>query len=191
MEAHEAVRLFVNKELVTEKPRRPGNPGYPRLVAVRVLVYSVLRGSENDTRLIAHLEKHSHIARALGLKRIPHRTTVGRWWSRYVEALLDAFEEFSGLVRVLTPTEVLVVDSTALEDDQDPEAVWGFCSKGWFKGFKVHVSVDQHGLPLKAMVTTGNRYDGSFLDCPSSSKASRQDMWARMQRMTQRRTRGP
>jgi len=43
MEAHEAVRLFVNKELVPEAPKRPGFPGYPRLQAVRALVYSILK----------------------------------------------------------------------------------------------------------------------------------------------------
>jgi len=163
MEPHEVVRLFVNRELVPEEPRRPGNPGYSRLQAVRVLVYYVLKGLENDTRLVAHLEKRPYIVRVLGLRRIPHRTTIGRWWRRHVEALLDAFEGLSGLIRVLAPTEVLVVDSTSLEDERDPEARWGFCSKGFFKGFKVHASVDQRGLPLKALVTPGNSYDGPFL----------------------------
>jgi hypothetical protein len=86
MEPHEAVRLFVNRELVPEEPGRRGNPGYPRLQAMRVLVYSILKGLENDTRLIAHLEKNLHVAWALGLERVPHRMTVGRWWRRHMEA---------------------------------------------------------------------------------------------------------
>lgn len=163
MEPHEAVRLFVNRELVAEEAGRRGNPGYPRLVAVRVLVYMVLKGLENDTRLIAHLEKNLHVARTLGLKRIPHRTTIGRWWRRHVEALLDAFEGLSCLITVIEPTEVLIVDSTPLEDYRDPEGRWGFSSRGFFKGFKVHATVNQRGLPLRVHVTTGNRHDGPFL----------------------------
>ena len=163
MEAYEAARLFINKELVAEGPRRRGNPGYPRLVAVRTLVFYVLKGLENDTRLVAHLEKHPHIVGALGLNRIPHRTTIGRWWRGLQDPLLDAFEALSALIRVLAPIEVLVVDSTPLEDEGDSEARWGFYSKGFFRGFKVHVSVDQRGLPLHVEVTPGNRYDGPFL----------------------------
>jgi hypothetical protein len=49
MEACEVVRLFVNKAIVSVEPKRPGNPGYGRLRAVRVLVYARLKGLENDT----------------------------------------------------------------------------------------------------------------------------------------------
>ena len=163
MEAHEAVRLFVNKELVALGPKRRGNPGYPRLQAVRVLVYSVLKGLENDTRLVKHLDKRLHIARSLGLNCIPHRTTIGRWWRRYREVLLDVFEGLSELFRQLSPCRILIVDSTPLEDEGDEEARWGFASRGFFRGFKVHASVDQRGLPIKALVTLGNSYDGPFL----------------------------
>jgi len=56
-----------------------------------------------------------------------------------------------------------VVDSTPLEDKCDPEARWGYTSRGPFKGFKLHVAVNQEGLPVKALVTPGNRYDSPFL----------------------------
>ena len=51
MDACEVVRLFVNKVVVPAEPRRRGNPGYGRLKALRVLVYSRLKGLENDTRM--------------------------------------------------------------------------------------------------------------------------------------------
>ena len=57
----------------------------------------------------------------------------------------------------------MVVDSTPLEDPRDPDAKIGFYSRGPFKGFKVHVSVDQLGLPRKARITPGNRHDSPFL----------------------------
>ena len=58
MEACEVVRLFVNKAIVPAEPRRPGNPGYGRLKALRVLVFARLKGFENDTRVVEHLKKH-------------------------------------------------------------------------------------------------------------------------------------
>jgi hypothetical protein len=66
MEACEVVRLLVNKAIVPAEPKRPGNPGYGRLKALRVLVYARLKGLDNDTRIVKHLEKHPWIAKTLG-----------------------------------------------------------------------------------------------------------------------------
>ena len=43
------------------------------------------------------------------------------------------------------------------------EARWGYTSEGPFRGFKLHAVVNQLGLPLKAVVTPGNRYDSPLL----------------------------
>jgi hypothetical protein len=43
------------------------------------------------------------------------------------------------------------------------EAVWGHTGRGKFRGFKLHAAVNQLGLPLRALVTPGNKYDGPFL----------------------------
>ena len=48
MEAFELVRVFVNKTMVYEKSKRRGNPGYPRLQAVRLLVYARLKRIGTD-----------------------------------------------------------------------------------------------------------------------------------------------
>jgi transposase len=39
----------------------------------------------------------------------------------------------------------------------------GHTSRGKFRGFKLHAAVNQPGLPLRAVVTPGNRYDSPFL----------------------------
>jgi transposase len=163
MEACEVVRLFVNKAIVSAEPKRRGNPGYGRLRALRVLVYARLKGLENDTRVVEHLKKHSDAARTLGLCRVPDRTTVGRWWRRYFSFLEETFAKTSGMLQLVTPTTLLIVDSTPLEDLYDMEARWGHTSRGKFRGFKLHAAVNQLGLPLKAVVTPGNRYDSPFL----------------------------
>ncbi len=163
MEAFEVVRVFVNKTVVSNVSMRRGNPGYPRLQTVRLLVYAKLKGVGTDKGLVRHLERDRLALGALGFKRVPHRTTVGRWWRRYAEILKKVFEILADLLQRPLPCKLLVVDSTPLEDRRDPEAGWGYTSRGPFKGFKLHVAVNQEGLPLKALMTPGNRYDSPFL----------------------------
>src|SRR5665647_335827 len=163
MEACEVVRLFVNKAIVSAEPKRRGNPGYGRLKALRVLVFARLKGLENDTRIVEHLKKQMQTARTLGLGKVPDRTTVGRWWKRYLSSLEEVFAKISGMLQLVTPTTLLIVDSTPLVDLYDMEAGWGHTSRGKFRGFKLHAAVNQEGLPLRAVVTSGNRYDSPFL----------------------------
>jgi len=130
---------------------------------VRVLVYAQLKDILGNEPLEMHLKQNPGVARAFGIEDgIPDRTTIGRWRERLGSVAREAFEKLSGIVAMLVPTELLVVDSTQLEDWGDPEAGRGFF-RGPFKGFKVHVSVDQLGLPRKAIVTPGNRHDSPFL----------------------------
>jgi len=163
MEACEVVRLFVNKAIISAEPKRRGNPGYGRLRALRILVYARLKGLENDTRIVEHLKKHSGVAGTLGLCKVPDRTTVGRWWRRYLDLLQETFVKISGMLQLVSPTTFLIVDSTPLVDLYDMEAGWGHTSCGKFRGFKLHAAVNQFGLPLRAVVTPGNRYDSPFL----------------------------
>jgi len=159
------VRLsgFGNKAIISTEPKRRGNPGYGHLRALRVLVYARLKGLENHTRVVQHLKKHSEAARTLGLGKVPDRTTVGRWWRRYLSLLEETFEKISGMIQLMSPTTLLIVDSTPLVDLYDMEAGWGHTSRGKFRGFKLHAAVNQLGLPLRALVTPGNRYDSPFL----------------------------
>jgi len=163
MEACEVVRLIVNKAIVPTKTKRRGNPGYSQLKAVRVLVYSRLKGLSNDTRIVEHLRKHFQEAKTLGLCSVPDRTTVGRWWRRYLSLLEETLKNTANMIRLMMPTTHLIADSTPLVDLYDMEARWGITSRGPFKGFKVHAVVNQAGLPLKGLVTTGNLYDSPLL----------------------------
>jgi transposase len=163
MDACEVARLFVNKVVVPAEGKRRGNPGYGRVKALRVLVYSRLKGLENDTRITEHLKKHGWAARVLGLPAVPDRTTVGRWWRRYFSLLEQVFRGITDVLQLLAPTTHLVPDSTPLEDLYDMEAEWGYTREGRFKGFKLHSIVNQMGLPLRAEVTPANRHDSPML----------------------------
>ena len=63
----------------------------------------------------------------------------------------------------MVPTTFIVVDSTPLVDLYNMEADWSYTGRGKFRGFKLHATVNQLGLPLKTVVTPGNRYDSPFL----------------------------
>jgi IS5 family transposase len=162
-DACELVRLIVNKTVIPKEPKRRGNPGYGQLSAIRILVYARLKGLQNDTRIYWHLKKHSIDVAKLGLHTIPDRTTIGRWWRRYLTLLEETFKKTANMVQVLAPTTHLIADSTPLVDLYDMEAKSGFTHRGHFKGFKLHAVVNQLGLPLKAIVTPGNRFDSIFL----------------------------
>jgi transposase len=163
MQACEVVRLFINKAIVPAEPIRRGNPGYGRVKALRVLVYARLKALDNDTRVIQHLKKHPWTAKTLGLDEVSDRTTVGRWWRRYLRLLEEIFVKIADIIQIAIPTKIAVVDSTPLVDLYDMEAQWGYTSRGKFRGFKLHAVVNQLGLPLRALVTPGNRFDGPFL----------------------------
>lgn len=162
LKAPELTRLVVNKTVVPEREGR-GRRGYGRRPAVRLLVYAQLKGIHRDKRLVKHLEENPKVADTLGLDGIPDRTTIGRWRKRLSKVLRRAFRKVSEIVQNLAPTEDLIVDSTPLEDRRDQDAKWGKYSRGWFKGFKGHFSVNQLELPLKTRITTGNRHDSPFL----------------------------
>ncbi len=163
MDACEVVRLFVNKAIVPAEPKRRGNPGYGRVKALRVLVYARLKGLENDTRVVQHLRKHQWITKTLGLEKVPNRTTVGRWWRHCLRSLEQTFINITNMLQLIEPTKTVIVDSTPLVDLYDMEARWGHTGRGKFRGFKLHTAVNQLGLPLRAVVTPGNCYDGPFL----------------------------
>jgi hypothetical protein len=113
--------------------------------------------------LVEHLEKHLFAAKTLGLSDVPDRTTIGRWWRRCLNILEETFINIANMLQLIEPTKAVIVDSTSLIDLHDMEAKWGHMGRGEFRGFKLDAAVNQLGLPLRALVTPGNRYDGLFL----------------------------
>lgn len=156
------VRQFINKKTVPQRPRQKGNPGYSWHVVARVLVYAVLTGIFTNKGLVRHLEQHLFITRILGLKAIPHRKTIARWKKNWY-LLFFVVEKLGDMVRLLIPTEKLIFDSTPIVDYNDPDAEIGFYSRGPFKGFKEHYSVNQLGIPVRTVFTKANTHDSMWL----------------------------
>lgn len=156
------VRQFINKSVVPKRPRQRGNPGYPWHVVARVLVYAVLSEVFTNKGLVRHLEQHPLVQRILGLKTIPHRKTIARWKKNWF-LLFFVVEKLGDMVRLLIPTEKLIFDSTPIVDYNDPDAEIGFYSRGPFKGFKDHFSVNQLGIPVRNIFTKANTHDSMWL----------------------------
>ena len=161
MEASNLIRLVVNKKIVSPQKGR-GRRGYGNLARVRILIYQRLKGF-NDCQLIRHLKANPKVRRNLGLKGVPDRSRISRWKEQYSDLVILVFNKLSAIIQLAIKTELLIPDSTPLEDEEDPDAKIGFYSRGPFKGFKTHLSVNQLGLPLKAILTPGNKHDSPFL----------------------------
>jgi hypothetical protein len=95
-----------------------------------VLVFARLKGLANDTRIVEYLKSTKKDAAVLSLMAVPDRTTVGRWWKRYPKLLEKVFNKLSDMLQLLTPTTLLVVDFTFLEDLLDAKTCWGKSSRG-------------------------------------------------------------
>lgn len=157
------VRKIVNKKIVPSRPKQVGNPGYPWHVIVRVLVYAILSGIFTNKGLVTHLENNLRVGKILGLKAIPHRKTVSRWKKNKWMLLELVIKNLGDFIQELVINKLVIFDSAPIPDKKDPDAKKGVNSRGFFEGFKIHAAVNQLGMPLRAMFSTGNRHDSPFL----------------------------
>lgn len=166
------VRKVINKKIVPPRPKQVGNPGYPWHVIVRVLVYAVLSGIFTNKGLVTHLKSNSTVRNILGLKTVPHRKTIARWKKQKWMLLVIVIKNLGNMIQELVPNKLVIFDSAPIPDKKDPDAKTGFNSRGPFVGFKIHLSVNQLGIPLRAIFTTGNHHDCPFLK-PLSQRLKR------------------
>jgi len=150
----------IDKKLVeTIERRRRGAPGYGLLAVLRVLVYALLAECFSTRKLWRHLRRRPQVVARLGLSALPHRRTLNRWRLRYQRELEECIALLGDKYLARRGSVWTILDSTPLEDENDPDAQVGHTSKGAFKGFKLHMSCDEDRVPLRATFTTGNVHD--------------------------------
>ena len=154
------VTTVVDKKLVecVQRQRR-GPKGHGLVCILRLLLYAVLMRYFSSRELDKHLRKRRQVWQQLCFKSRPSFVSITRWRKRYpceieecIALLGDQYLDERGSVWN-------ILDSTPLEDENDPDARVGHCSKGEFKGFKLHMSCDEDRVPLRATFTTGNVHD--------------------------------
>ena len=73
----------------------------------------------------------------------------------------------------LNKSEWAILDRTPIPDFEDREAVDGYCSKGEFVVFKLHVSYDEFCVPLMAEFTKSNVHGSQKLQLLGKNKMAR------------------
>lgn len=161
MEALDVVNEVLTQKVIAQiivRVKR-GPKGYQLILRLRLLLYAHLMAIFSSRKLRKHLLKRPEKLNGLGFETIPDRRTIDRWKHQLGS-------EFQQLVRLTGDnylqtklSEWTILDSTPLIDEEDPEATVGYNSQGRFIGFKLHMSCDEHEVPLRATVTQANVHD--------------------------------
>lgn len=160
MQTVDVVLGVLNKSVVRKVwYKRRGPRGYGLLLIFRLLLYAVLAEIFSTRKLVKHLKKNKKVLHALGFDSIPCRRAIDSWKEKY-DHILDTLIRVTGDSYLqFNESEWTLLDSTPIEDPEDPDARKGYTSKGEFWGFKVHMSCDEFCVPLRATFTTGNVHD--------------------------------
>lgn len=163
MEALDIVNEVITHKVISQVniEIHPGPSGYELILRLKLILYGHLMALFSTRKLINHFKKRRNILERLGFQKLPDRRTIDRWKKK-----LD--NEFKQLVRLTGDkylqaklSEWTILDSTPLVDECDNEAKVGHNSQGKFKGFKLHMSCDEHEIPLRAVVTSANVHDST------------------------------
>lgn len=161
MEALDIVKEVLTKKSIAQLSAKihRGPIGYELFLRLKLLLYGHLKSFFSTRKLIKHLQKYENILRQLGFTTVPNRRTIDRW-KHQLNYELEQFVKLTG-DRYLQKkiSEWTILDSTPLVDETDPESNIGYNSQGKFIGFKLHMSCDEHEVPLRAVVTTANVHD--------------------------------
>jgi len=161
MEALDIVLQTLHKNIANEivLTIRPGPKGYGILLKLKLLLYATLMEIFSTRKLIKHLKKRPEVIQQLGFSSMPDKRTVDRWKKAVAYELQQVVRLTGDRYRRLNGSEWTILDSTPLVDEHDPDATTGHNSQGPFIGFKLHMSCDEHEVPLRAVVTQAHVHD--------------------------------
>lgn len=161
MEALDVVIAILHKNIANEivLTVRPGPKGYGILLKLKLLLYAMLMEIFSTRELVKHLKKRPEVVQQLGFPSIPDKRTIDRWKKSVDYELQQVVRLVGDRYRRLNGSEWTILDSTPLVDEQDPDATVGHNSQGPFIGFKLHMSCDEHEVPLRAVITQAHVHD--------------------------------
>jgi hypothetical protein len=167
---------FIDPMIHQLERSRPVSPGKYRLgrkrtystwLLVRLWLLAVLDGwSVRQLFLkLADPDVQAYLSRFVSLPRqLPDRTTFGRRavQSDFLEALEVLFAYLARRLVLRHPGDlkVIVLDFTDLpvRRKYDPDAAYGYTSKGCFYGYKLHLVVNSRGGLLSYRLSTANHH---------------------------------
>lgn len=146
------------------KMHKRGRPSIPLESMVKAFVLMFLRGLSSERSLERYLRDHPEEASLCGFKAVPWHSTFSRFRRRMGEGFFRGlFNRAEEALKKELPFRIAIVDSSPIIKPKDPDAKMGFYSRGAFKGFKVHASSCENGLPRSAEVTAGNCHDSPIM----------------------------
>lgn len=160
MKALDIVMSVLDKKFLDRfTPNRRGPKGHGFYKTIRLLLYGILVEIFSTRKLAKKLKKCIDIWKRIGFLSCPSRSSIDRWKKKF-HALLQEMDRRMGnkYMRLKSP-EWSIMDSTPLVDENDPDATLGYNSQGSFIGFKLHMSCDEHEVPLRAAFTQAHVHD--------------------------------
>lgn len=182
-------RLFEEFSQTGAKPRRLGRPfdkGEKELITFFSMM--IIRQVTDFKAQRRWLETHPYEQKILGLKQIPHRTTLSRRFKNLYETV-QAFVAFIGkwAEPLGSPfdSQLLFEDASLFkaagpvwhQSDRrqgripeglrrlDTDASWSKSGyQGWVYGYKLHLTVNRQGFPKLVVVETASQAEGAVLD---------------------------
>ena len=163
-----------------------GPRGYPVKALWRAYLASFVLNLPHTNALIRRLEDDCQLRELCGFNYLPHRVT----FNRFIQKLSDHPEAVQECLTSLTNKlrrhfkdfgKEVAVDATVIRSHSrakktgcsDPEADWGIThspqsrdeeGKAWVFGYKQHMVADaNHGIPIYAFLTPGNRNESPLL----------------------------
>lgn len=161
MEALNVVLHTLHKNIADEivVQVRRGPKGYALVLKLRLLLYATLKEIFSTRKLVKHLKKRPEIIYQLGFEKIPDKRTIDRWKHNLAYELKQVVKIVGTRYMRLNGSKWTILDSTPLQDENDPDATVGYNSQGQFIGFKLHMSCDEKNVPLRATVTQAHVHD--------------------------------
>ena len=174
-------------ELEEVRYHSPGPSGYPQDKLLRAYLLSYLLNLQNTSSLVRALRDSADLRRLCGFRRrLPHRTTFGRFFSMlsgHIELVEECLADLTDQVAEVLPGfgETVAVDSTTVgtfanpnrKVVKDPDATWtkkptakasAKDGKEWSFGYKYHlVACARYDLPLFGFTTSANHVDSPEL----------------------------
>ncbi len=146
--------------------RKPGRPPFDRRSMLCAFVCKSLLGISSEKALHRELIRNSSLCILCGFITVPSVRTLNRFRARRHRLIESVFKKLADqFAHVYELGAHLVVDSTPIPVRKiDHDARVGHGSRGWFYGYKLHILAScETKLPLRAVVTRGNRHDAPLL----------------------------
>ena len=147
-------------------PRKPGRPPFARSSMLCAFVFKALLGIRSEKALHRALHRDPVFRDLCAFYQVPSLRTLNRFRARRHRLIDAVFQKLVARFAEIHDLGIhLVVDSPPIPvSPKDSDTRTGYGTRGWFYGYKLHLLAScETKLPLRAVLTRGNRHDAPLL----------------------------